>query len=88
MGRSMGGTRMETMVIDAFLPLLAANDASLNLFDLWFSWYAGDTPQRLKDAIGVIGVVDGVGNPMANGWIQGALSLEYELRYGGGESHL
>jgi hypothetical protein len=82
MGCSVGGTRVETMITDAFLPLLSAFDEGMDLFPLWFIWYAGDTPKKLKDAIRLTGVVDRAGKPIANGWIQGALYLEYALQYG------
>lgn len=82
MGCSVGGTRVETMVTDAFLPLLSAFDENIDLFPLWFIWYAGDVPKKLRDAIQLTGVVDKVGKPMANGWVQGALYLEYALKFG------
>lgn len=64
------GRRFDTLVCDAFLPLLAAVDR-LHLELAWVAWPAGDIPSRVA-----VLVQGRVGKPrplrrVANGWVQG-----------------
>ena len=69
---SIGGTRFDTLLIDAWLPLLAAH-RSLDLEAIWHAWYAGDFPGSFTRALSLHGVTDGRSNPHANAWNQGLL---------------
>ncbi|MFA5263859.1 MAG: DUF2851 family protein [Opitutaceae bacterium] len=52
----IGGTRFDTLVCDAFLPLLAARHSAA-LAGYWHHWYLGDAPDSVRaalcDAVGV-----------------------------------
>jgi len=45
----IGGTRLHTIIVDALLPLLAAQ-FSLDLFPLWYNWTCGDISDEVKSA--------------------------------------
>ena len=73
----IGGTRIHTMVCDAFLPLLSVN-AALDLFPFWFLWQAGDYPDQLKHII-LESRLRGIrGSVQCNGWLQGLLQFGFE----------
>jgi|UniRef100_UPI0040493898 hypothetical protein len=44
---SVGGTRLDTMICDGFLPLLSAQIGA-DLQGFWYHWYPGDMPQSLN----------------------------------------
>jgi hypothetical protein len=46
-GHALGGTRLDTLICDGFLPLLAAKGAP-DLMGFWYHWYLGDAPQGLN----------------------------------------
>jgi len=69
----IGGSRLDTLVVDGFLPLLAAKQ-NIDLFAYWFHWYAGDFPTKLKTFLGSAQIAGpGTGEPYSNGLMQGAL---------------
>jgi len=73
-GGGVGGTRFETLVVDGFLPLLAAqSNFHAELFGAWFHWFPGDLPPAIPRILRELGVSDGVRRPMANGPAQGLL---------------
>jgi len=78
----LGGTRLNTLAVDALLPLLAVREPSPEVFErYWFHWQLGDVPERLAadlrsqlppDDTGKIPVI-------GNGLFQGLLQLSHEL---------
>ncbi len=67
------GTRFDTLVIDGFLPLLAAQGVN-GLFPVWFYWYSGDMPDSLKGLIRRCGLGGNRDQPFTNGVFQGLLN--------------
>ncbi len=74
LGNNIGGSRLDTLVCDALLPLLAARGQT-DLFNWWFHWYPGDLPSSLFGLFKHSPVNDRSTWPMSNGWKQGALQL-------------
>ncbi|MFP6887875.1 MAG: hypothetical protein VB997_09945, partial [Opitutales bacterium] len=69
----IGGSRLDTLVVDGLLPLLAAR-LQTDLFPHWHHWYAGDLPPKLKSFLRESGTAGpGTGEPFSNGLLQGAL---------------
>tara|TARA_B110000438_G_scaffold247550_1_gene249746 strand:- start:691 stop:1878 length:1188 start_codon:yes stop_codon:yes gene_type:complete len=69
----IGGSRLDTLVVDGFLPLLAAKN-NTDLFAYWFHWYAGDFPAKLKNFLRAAEVAGSdTGEAFSNGLLQGAL---------------
>ena len=69
----IGGSRLDTLVVDGFLPLLAAKQ-NTDLFPYWFHWYAGDFPVKLKNFLRSAEIAGpGTGEAFSNGLLQGAL---------------
>ena len=78
---AVGGTRLDNLVCDGFLPLLAAisgRDAG----GVWFHWYPGDLPPMLPRALRSLGAIDGRAQPASHGAAQGLLGwlLEREAQ--------
>jgi hypothetical protein len=69
---AVGGTRIDNLVCDGFLPLLAAR-MELDLFPLWFHWFAGDLPPRLIVVLRSLGVFTRRAQPACHGLAQGLL---------------
>ncbi len=69
---AVGGTRLDNLVCDGFLPLLAAH-MERSLFPLWFHWFAGDLPPRLITVLKSLGVFNGRAQPACHGFAQGLL---------------
>lgn len=68
---ALSGSRLDTLVVDAFLPLLSVeNDA--DYFGLWRHWFVGDAPDALIQFLREAGVTSGR-QPRCNGLLQGAL---------------
>lgn len=71
----IGGTRLDTLVADGLLPLLAARSGK-DLFPHWRHWYPGDAPPQLKTFLKQIELIAPRGpEPCSNGLLQGALQL-------------
>lgn len=73
------GTRLDTLIVDAWIPLFACDAERWtegSLFGLWYHVFPGDLPRRLLDCARREGICghDRV-NPHANGPLQGLLSL-------------
>lgn len=72
LGGVIAGTRLDTLIIDGILPLLAASK-NQDYFFHWFSWYSGDIPEQVQylwkhnDAIKSLNTVN------CNGWNQSVL---------------
>lgn len=84
MGGSLGGTRLDNLVCDGFLPLLAARTGK-DWVDLWFHWFLGDVPGQVRRTLPKLGVTTGRLQPLCHGYAQGLLGwfLEREARASG-----
>lgn len=76
-GRAVSGTRLDTLVTNGFLPLVAANGAK-ELFAAWCCWFAGDSPDWLKAALRDTPALPGKRPVLCEGLVQGALQLALE----------
>ncbi len=71
----LGGPRLDNLICDGFLPLLAGRRAG-NAADngtWWFNWYPGDLPVHLGRGLRDLGVMGGSASPSCHGLIQGLL---------------
>jgi hypothetical protein len=77
---AVGGTRLDNLVCDGFLPLLAVR-MDRNLFAVWFHWFAGDLPVQIAVALRTLGQT-GPAQPFCQGLGQGLLGwrLDREIR--------
>ena len=82
-GGVLGGPRLDTLVCDGFLPLIAA-ESGRDLGGLWQHWYPGDLPPSLMLALRELGLAGGRAQPAAHGPGQGLLGwlLDQELSVG------
>ena len=78
-GGAITGSRFDTLVCDAFLPLISARTGR-DLFDIWFHWYGGDAPDALRKLLRQAELIDGRVCPASNGSFQG--SLQYLMGSG------
>jgi hypothetical protein len=69
---AVGGTRLDNLVCDGFLPLLATK-IERELFPLWFHWFVGDLSPRLHLVLKSLAVFDGHAQPACHGLAQGLL---------------
>jgi hypothetical protein len=69
---AVGGSRLDNLVCDGFLPLLAAKMEG-NLFPFWFHWFVGDLPPRVGTILRALAVVDSRAQPACHGMAQGLL---------------
>lgn len=74
---TIGGTRLNTLLGDALLPLWAA-DTGRDAFGPWFHGFPGDYPEVLGGFLKQAGIVEGKQWPMSHGWVQGALQVLIE----------
>ncbi len=76
-GGALGGTRFDTMVCDAWLPLLAARAAEPEdgeaLGRLWADWVPGDAPEELTRLAREFQITGASGEALAQGDLQGLL---------------
>jgi len=72
-GSFLGGTRLDTLMCDAILPLAQAAGVCA-ASELWQHWYPGDFPPKLAGFLKDSGLTDAE-NPKSNGRCQGALAL-------------
>lgn len=71
---AVSGSRLDTLVVDALLPWLAACDDRQNLFPLWRHWTMGDAPDRTATTLRTLGLA-GPGRPVTNGLFQGLIGV-------------
>jgi hypothetical protein len=71
-GSALSGSRLDNVVCDGFMPLMAAK-TGVNLQAAWAGWFAGDAPPAVMRVLRVLGVFDGRVRPVAQGPIQGLL---------------
>jgi hypothetical protein len=81
LGGSMGGSRLDTLVCDSLLPLLAAGSGA-ELAGVWYHWRMGDTPEQVRMALRRLGLAAVPGRPFCHGLGQGLLGwiLERQSR--------
>lgn len=68
---AVSGSRLDTLVVDAILPLLSA-ETGKDYFGLWRHWFVGDAPDALIQFLREAGVTNRQ-QPRCNGLLQGAL---------------
>jgi hypothetical protein len=86
-GNAIGGTRLDTLVCDAFLPLLAAHaqtnrELLAGARGCWFHWACGDLPPFVVAGLRQLTVFDRDEQPACHGLAQGLLGwlIEREAR--------
>jgi hypothetical protein len=72
-GEVLASPRLDTVLIDGLLPLLAAECGEERWFPFWWHWYPGDLPDSLRLFLRVLGTIDRE-QPLGNGAQQGALA--------------
>jgi hypothetical protein len=80
-GEAVGGTRLDNLICDGFLPMVAAQ-AGKDPGNVWFHWFLGDVPDQVRAALPKLGVAGRGAQPLCHGWGQGLLGwvLEHEAR--------
>lgn len=73
-GEVIASSRFDTILIDGLFPLLAVDAGEADLFPLWWHWFPGDLPDRLRLFLRTVGVTDRE-QPLGNGLQQGALAI-------------
>jgi hypothetical protein len=71
-GDAIGGTRLDNLICDGLLPLLAA-ETSHEFEGGWYHWFAGDLPPLLTSGLRQLGYFDGRAQPSCHGAAQGLL---------------
>jgi hypothetical protein len=71
-GGAVGGTRLDNLICDGWLPLLAARGAT-TISSWWFHWYPGDSPAQMDRVLRELGVLPARMQPACHGLIQGLL---------------
>ncbi len=81
-GDAIGGTRLDNMICDAFLPLIASRSERPESNGCWHHWFCGDVPPFTTAGLRHLGVCDGRGQPLCHGLVQGLLGwlIEREVR--------
>jgi len=81
---AVSGSRLDNLVCDGFLPLLAARTGK-DLSAPWFHWFLGDVPDQVRRALPKLGVTGGRGQPLCHGCAQGLIGwlLAREARASG-----
>ena len=72
MAGTISGTRLDNVICDGLLPLLAAETARES-GSLWYHWFAGDLPPLLTSGLRQLGFFDGRTQPACHGAAQGLL---------------
>lgn len=73
--------RLDTLVCDGFLPLLAARGGGDDLFGIWFHWYPGDLPDQIRQGLMRLGVTGTAEQPLCHGFAQGLLAWLIEREF-------
>lgn len=77
LAHTVGGTRIENLVCDGFLPLLAAAGRG-DPFACWYCWYPGDLPGKWRLILRKVLTGGERSSPVSNGHVQGLLQLSLE----------
>jgi hypothetical protein len=78
---AVGGTRLDNVICDGLLPLLAA-ERGVDCFGLWYHWFPGDLPPALTGGLRLLGFFDGRAHPACHGATQGLLGWLLEREPG------
>jgi hypothetical protein len=73
-----GSSRLDTMMVDAILPLWSAEQVNLSLENYWLHWPVGDVPPSCRDFVMEAFAGEASVPVINNGLIQGALQLYFE----------
>lgn len=81
-GDTLGGTRLDTLICDGLLPLVAARTEA-RLLPVWLHWFPGDLPAPVTRGLRQLGYFNGRRQPASHGAAQGLLAwlLEREARH-------
>jgi hypothetical protein len=71
-GGAIGGTRLDNLVCDGLLPLIAAREGG-RLGGLWHHWFPGDLPPAIARGLRQLAAADGRAQPVCHGHAQGLL---------------
>ena len=82
-GGAVGGVRLDTLIGNGLLPLLAAQTGA-PLFGWWYCGAAGEVPESISKALKLAGVVGRGAGPWHEGAVQGMLQLALERPAGWG----
>ena len=84
LAEATGGPRLDTLICDGLLPLVAAETGN-DLLPVWFHWYLGDVPKEVSRALRETGIAGQNAPPLCHGWGQGLLGwmLERDARASG-----
>jgi hypothetical protein len=69
---AIGGTRLDNLVCDGFLPLLVAR-TGCDLREMWYHWFLGDMPAPVRQALPRLGLAGTRAQPHCHGMGQGLL---------------
>lgn len=76
LGGAVGGTRLDTLLVDAFFPLASAV-CGCDLSAWWFHWFLGDAPGNVPKLLRETGVSTRE-QPYCNGLFQGLIRVSSE----------
>ncbi|HKB91450.1 MAG TPA: DUF2851 family protein [Opitutaceae bacterium] len=82
MAHAVSGQRLDTLMCDGFLPLLAAQLGREEEPAFWFHWFPGDFPGRFPFWLGRLGLVERPLQPLCHGLLQGLLGWLIEQERG------
>jgi hypothetical protein len=83
-GGAIGGSRLDTLIVDGFFPLLASQSSTVEsgFFGGWFHWFPGDLPPLVPRALRDLVVVSPKHQPAINGFAQGLLGWWWQREAG------
>lgn len=76
-GRVLSGPRLDTLIVDAFFPLLSVR-MERDFFAWWWNWPAGDHPPAFDQFLRGMAWTKATGEPIGNGALQGSLQVFLE----------
>lgn len=79
-GWTVGGSRLDNLVCDGFLPLLAAREPESDLAGIWHHWYPADAPRAVIPGLRRLGIAGSGGTLLCQGYTQGLLDWMLRLR--------
>lgn len=73
------GCRLDTLICNGLLPLVAVNQPKAEWEAYWFHWFVGDLPDSLLRTLRTLDLAAS-GQPRCHGWVQGVMQgwFEYE----------
>lgn len=71
-GEAVGGTRLDNLICDGLIPLLATREAR-GVVGLWHHWFPGDLPPVITRGLRELACFDGRSRPACHGVAQGLL---------------